>query len=112
MPHQAARLDRVFRALADPTRRAVVERLGAGPAAVSELARPFGMALPSFAQHLSVLEESGLVRSRKRGRVRTYQLSPKPLAAAERWLDAQRALWERRLDQLDRLLLDQKEDEP
>jgi len=112
MPHQTAQLDRVFRALADPTRRAVVERLGAGPAAVTELARPFGMALPSFVQHLSVLEESGLVRSRKRGRVRTYRLSPKPLAAAERWLDGQRALWERRLDQLDRLLLDQKEDEP
>lgn len=112
MPHQAAQLDRVFRALADPTRRAVVERLGAGPAAVTELARPFGMALPSFVQHLSVLEESGLVRSRKRGRVRTYQLSPNPLAAAERWLDGQRALWERRLDQLDQLLLDQEEDEP
>lgn len=112
MPHQSARLDRVFRALADPTRRAVVERLGAGPATVSELARPFGMALPSFAQHLAVLEESGLVRSRKRGRVRTCQLAPRPLADAERWLDAQRALWERRLDQLDRLLLDQKEEEP
>lgn len=115
MPYQVARLDRVFRALADPTRRAVVERLGAGPAAVTELARPFGMALPSFTQHLAVLEESGLVRSRKRGRVRTYQLSAKPLAAAERWMTSQRALWERRLDQLDRLLLDQvdqKEDEP
>jgi len=112
MPNHAAQLDRVFRALADPTRRAVVERLGAGPAAVTELARPFGMALPSFTQHLAVLEESGLVRSRKRGRVRTYQLSPKPLAAAERWLDGQRALWERRLDQLDRLLLDEEENEP
>ncbi len=108
MPQQTAQLDRVFKALADPTRRAVVERLGAGPAAVTELARPFRMALPSFTQHLAVLEACGLVRSRKRGRIRTYQLSQRPLQAAEAWMTSQRALWERRLDQLDALLLSEE----
>ena len=101
MPNQSARLDHVFRALADPTRRAVLERLARGAAPVSELARPFPMALPSFTQHLRVLEESGLVDSRKAGRVRTYRLSPRGLAAAETWLEKQRAMWARRLDQLD-----------
>jgi DNA-binding transcriptional ArsR family regulator len=104
MPNQSPRLDRVFQALADPTRRAVVERLCEGPAAVSELARPFRMALPSFAQHLDVLEGCGLVRSRKTGRVRTYRLAPAPLKAAETWMATRRALWERRLDQLDAYL--------
>jgi DNA-binding transcriptional ArsR family regulator len=102
-------LDRVFRALGDPTRRAVLNRLGVGPAPVSELARPFNMALPSFTQHLDVLEQSGLVRSRKAGRVRTYRLVPQRLQAAERWMSKQRALWERRLDQLDSYLLELKE---
>lgn len=101
MPKQSIRLDPVFRALADPTRRAVVERLGHGPAATSELARPFRMALPSFTQHMDVLEACGLVRSRKVGRVRIYRLAPRPLRAAEGWLEEQRSLWERRLDQLD-----------
>lgn len=105
---QRAELDRVFRALSDPTRRAVLERLGGGAAAVSELARPFGMALPSFLQHLQVLEACGLVRSRKSGRVRTYQLSPAALKAAEGWLAEQRKTWERRLDQLDRYLVEMK----
>ena len=73
---------------------------------MTELARPFRMALPSFAQHLDVLERSGLVRSRKVGRVRTYQLAPKPLEVAEHWLVLQRATWERRLDQLDAYLAD------
>ena len=104
MPNQSPRLDRVFQALADPTRRAVVERLCQGPAAVSELARPFRMALPSFSQHLDVLEGCGLVRSRKTGRVRTYRLAPAPLKAAEIWMTTRRALWERRLDQLDAYL--------
>jgi DNA-binding transcriptional ArsR family regulator len=99
----------VFRALADPTRRAVLQRLGAGPAAVSELARPFDIALPSFTQHLGVLERCGLVSSRKVGRVRTYRLEPRRLEAAEKWLAGQRALWERRLDQLDAYLLEMKE---
>ena len=103
-------LDRVFRALGDPTRRAVLSRLCTGPAPVSELARSFDMALPSFAQHLDVLEECGLVRSRKVGRVRTYRLVPQPLRVAERWMTQQRALWERRLDQLDSYLLQLKEE--
>ena len=90
-----------FKALADPTRRAVIERLGSGPASVSELAKPFAMALPSFAQHLSILEQAGLVRSHKQGRVRTYRLEPTPLATAEEWLARQRSIWERRLDRFD-----------
>lgn len=97
-------LDHVFRALSDPTRRAVLRRLAAGPAPVSELARPFDMALPSFLQHLRVLEASRLVRSRKAGRVRTYRLAPQALQAAEGWLADQRRFWEKRLDQLDRFL--------
>lgn len=106
MPNQPVPLDRVFQALADPTRRAVVQRLCAssGGAAVSELAAPFDMALPSFLQHLKVLEGCGLVRSEKAGRVRTYRISPQPLKAAERWMVEQRAHWERRLDRLDAYL--------
>jgi DNA-binding transcriptional ArsR family regulator len=112
MPNEAMQLDRVFRALGDPTRRAVLGRLSSGPAPVSELARPFDMALPSFTQHLAVLEGCGLIRSRKSGRVRTVQLVPQPLQAAEHWMVEQRALWERRLDQLDDYLKDLKEREP
>lgn len=106
MPNHSVALDRVFQALADPTRRAVVQRLCAASngAAVSDLAAPFDMALPSFLQHLKVLEGCGLVRSEKAGRVRTYRISPQPLKAAERWMVEQRALWERRLDQLDAYL--------
>jgi DNA-binding transcriptional ArsR family regulator len=102
-------LESVFRALGDPTRRKVLERLGRGTAAVTELAGPFRMALPSFVQHMRVLEECGLVRSRKAGRVRTYELAPERLRAAEDWLSRQRLMWERRLDQLDAFLLDEKE---
>lgn len=109
MPNQRTPADRVFHALGDPTRRAVVERLSKGPAAVGELARPFDMALPSFTQHLGVLEKSGLVRSKKRGRVRTYYLVPTRLRSAETWLAKQRAMWEKRLDQLDEYLLQLKE---
>ena len=97
--------DGVFRALSDTTRRRVLERLGRGPASVSELAEPFSMALPSFVQHLEVLEKSGLVRSRKAGRVRTYEIVPRRFAVAETWLARQRSLWERRLDQLDDYLI-------
>lgn len=111
MPNYSARSARVFRALADPTRSAVVERLSRGPAAMSELARPFQMALPSFSQHLDILEECGVVRSRKSGRVRTYELNPRPLAQAENWLAGRRRLWERRLEQLDAYLLKLKETE-
>jgi DNA-binding transcriptional ArsR family regulator len=107
MPNQS--LDRVFRALADPTRRAVLERLSGGPAPVSVLARRFRMALPSFTQHLSVLEDCGLVVSRKRGRVRTVRLAPKPLKAVERWIVERRRIWEARLDRLDAYLYQMKE---
>ncbi|MCX4241997.1 ArsR/SmtB family transcription factor [Paraliomyxa miuraensis] len=104
-------VDGVFRALSDPTRRRVVERLGRSAAAVSELAEPFDMALPSFVQHLKVLEECGLVRSRKTGRVRTYRLVPRRLRLVEDWLSEQRSMWERRLDQLDDYLAELAEAE-
>ena len=109
MPNQQASLNGVFHGLADPTRRAVLERLTRGPAAVTELAEPFSMSLPSFLQHLDVLESCRLVKSRKAGRVRTYQLTPQPLRVAEGWLEKQRAIWNRRLDQLDTYLADLKE---
>lgn len=102
-------IDSVFRALADPTRRLVLERLTRGPESVSGLAAPFDMALPSFVEHLRVLEDCGLVSSSKAGRVRTYRLVPKRLRQAEDWLARQRHLWERRLDQLDAYLLQMKE---
>lgn len=105
-------VDGVFRALSDPTRRRVLERLSRSPASVSELAAPFDMALPSFVEHLRVLEGCGLVRSRKAGRVRTYQLAPKQLRLAEDWLARQRTLWQRRLDQLDEYLIELKEKPP
>ena len=100
----AAELSRVFKALSDPTRRTVVHRLALGPAAVKELAASFEMALPSFMQHLDVLEECGLVASEKTGRTRTYRLSPKPLQEVEHWMVAQRAIWNQRLNQLDSYL--------
>ncbi len=103
--------DAVFRALADPTRRRVLERLGRGPATVSDLAKPFEMALPSFLQHLRMLETAGLVSSTKVGRVRIYRLVPERLKLAEDWHARQRRLWETRLDQLDDLLKTLKESE-
>jgi DNA-binding transcriptional ArsR family regulator len=87
----------------------VLERLSSGPAAVSDLAEPFSMSLPSFLQHLDVLETCGLVKSRKTGRVRTYQLTPQPLRVAEGWLEKQRGMWNRRLDRLDTYIADLKE---
>ncbi len=110
MPQRSPSLDLVFKALADPTRRAVVERLGRGPVATSELARPFAMTLPSFTEHLGVLERSGLVTSQKHGRVRTYRLAPDRLAEASHWLDRQREVWEQRLDQLDDYLQSMADD--
>ncbi len=95
----------IFQALADPTRLAVVERLSIAPASTGELAKPFGMALPSFLQHLRVLERAGIVSSHKQGRTRTYQLAPSSLQLAAAWLAEFRNHWERRLDQLDHLLL-------
>jgi DNA-binding transcriptional ArsR family regulator len=110
-PPNPAVVDQVFRALSDPTRRNVLERLTVRPASVSELAAPYDMALPSFVEHLKVLEGSGLVRSHKAGRVRTYELAAEQLKLAEDWLGRQRTLWERRLDQLDSYLLKLKEEE-
>lgn len=104
-------VETVFHALANPTRRAVVERLGQGPAIVSELAEPFDMALPSFLQHLRVLEESGLVCSRKTGRVRIVRIVPERFAPATRWLSDQRSLWNRRLDRLDAYLAEMEEED-
>jgi DNA-binding transcriptional ArsR family regulator len=109
VPKQQVRLDQVFQALADPTRRQVIERLVSGPASTTELAEPFDMALPSFTQHLGVLERAGLVTSTKTGRVRTYRLAPAGLALADGWLADQRRTWERRLDQLDDFLASLKE---
>ena len=96
----ANHLDSFFAAMADPTRRAVIERLVDGPAAVGELHAAHDMTLPSFLRHLKVLEASGLVRSEKKGRVRTVHIEAAPLAAAEDWLARQRRLWEGRLDRL------------
>lgn len=101
---QAAALDRTFHALSDPTRRAMVQRLSRGPATVSELAKPLSISLPAVMQHLAVLEASGVVTSRKEGRVRTCQVEPKALTAAERWITERRQLWERRLDRLGEFL--------
>lgn len=104
-------LDRAFQALANPTRRAVISRLGEGPATVSELAQPFGMALPSFMQHLRVLEECGLIESRKNGRVRTVTIRPTTLRRAATWLVEQRGIWEKRLDQFDAYVKRLKDEE-
>lgn len=104
MPEYERSLDEVLRMIADPTRRAVVERLGGGPATTTELAEPFDMALPSFMQHLGALEQVGLVSSHKPGRSRIWQLIPGALAPVGTWLDEQEHLWETRLDQLDTYL--------
>jgi DNA-binding transcriptional ArsR family regulator len=105
-----ATIDQIFRALSDPTRREVLARLSNRSASVSDLAATYDMALPSFVEHLKVLEHSGLVRSHKTGRVRTYELVPKQLKIAEHWLSRQRTLWERRLDQLDDYLIKMKKE--
>jgi DNA-binding transcriptional ArsR family regulator len=97
-------LDKTFAALADPARRAIVERLVAGPASVSELARPLPMSLPAVMLHLKVLEESGLVTSRKEGRVRTCRIQPQMLSQAEQWVSERRQMWERSLDRLGQFL--------
>jgi DNA-binding transcriptional ArsR family regulator len=109
---QATTIDVTFRALGDATRRRVIEHLSAGPASMTELSRPFDITLPSLAKHLGILEESGLVRSTKVGRVRTYRLVPSKLKSAEHWLSRQRTLWERRLDQLDEHLKTMREEVP
>jgi DNA-binding transcriptional ArsR family regulator len=108
---QAALADDVFYALSNATRRKVLEHLCVGPATVSELAAPFDMKLPSFVQHLSVLEQSQLVKSAKRGRVRTYRIVPKRFKVAEDWLSRQRTAWEARLDRFDTVVRQLKERE-
>ena len=100
MLNQSADLDLLFHALADPARRAIIERLSRGPAPVSELAQPLPMSLPGAMQHLGVLEAAGLVRSEKIGRVRTCAIEPQALSRAEQWINARRIEWERRLDRL------------
>lgn len=100
MPRIAVNLDLTFQALADPTRRAMVERLSRGQASVSELAQPYAMSLPAIVQHLAMLESSGLVRSEKIGRVRTFRMVPAGLSLAEQWFNQRRTQWEQRLDRL------------
>ena len=108
---QSAVADDVFYALSNSTRRKVLERLSVGSATVSELAAPFDMKLPSFVQHLSVLERSRLVKSKKRGRVRTYEIAPERFKVAEDWLGEQRRVWESRLDRFDAYVKQLKEQE-
>ena len=110
MLNQSTTLDLTFQALADPARRAMVERLTRGPASVSELARPLAMSLPAVMQHLSMLEESGLVRSKKVGRVRTCRIDAKALSLAETWISRRRAEWEQRLDRLGEYLEELKQE--
>jgi DNA-binding transcriptional ArsR family regulator len=100
MPPAAVNLDLTFQALADPTRRSMVERLSLGPASVSELAAPYAMSLPAVVQHLALLEASGLVRSEKVGRVRTCRMEPAALSLAEQWFNQRRAEAAQRLDRL------------
>jgi DNA-binding transcriptional ArsR family regulator len=103
-------IDRVFHALGDPTRRAIVEKLSEGPISVSRLAEPLGITLAAVVQHLQVLEECGVVQTEKLGRVRTCSLAPDGLAVVERWISARRSIWERRLDRLGDLLAEEVED--
>jgi len=110
MLDQGVLLDRMFHALADPSRRAMVERLSRGPASVSELAQPLVMSLAAVVQHLQVLERSGLVRSEKVGRVRTCRIEPSALRTAEHWISERRTSWEERLDRLGDYLAEQPDD--
>jgi DNA-binding transcriptional ArsR family regulator len=111
MLNRNAALDLTFQALADSTRRAMLAQLARGPTSVSDLARPLAMSLPAVMQHLAVLEESGLVRSKKIGRVRTCRIEPKALSLAEQWINHRRTEWQRRLDQLGRYLETMKGDD-
>jgi DNA-binding transcriptional ArsR family regulator len=104
MTNNYTTLDTLFHALADSTRRQVLERLAAGPQSVSALAQPFSMALPSFMQHIRILEECGLIRTRKQGRVRLCEMNTGSLTPAEDWISSQRDVWQARLDRLDTLL--------
>jgi DNA-binding transcriptional ArsR family regulator len=110
MPRQKVNIDRVFHALGDPTRRAIVERLSEGPISASRLATPLNITVAAVVQHLQLLEKSGLVRTTKTGRVRTCRIEPAGLSAAERWISERRSLWERRLDRLGDLLAEPEEE--
>lgn len=105
-------MEQIFRALSDPTRLAVVETLARGDQAVGQLAAPFKMSLPSFMQHLKILEDASLITTRKSGRVRTCRLQVQTMKSAESWLNAQRQLWTTRLDQLDNYLTDLADQHP
>jgi len=104
MPRKKPDIDRIFHALGDPTRRAIMEKLSAGPISVSQLAEPLDITLAAVVQHLQVLEDSGLVQTEKVGRVRTCRIEPTGLSAAEQWIADRRSMWERRLDRLGNLL--------
>ena len=111
MLSQKVKIDRVFHALGDPTRRAIVEKLSAGPLSVSSLATPLDITLTAVVQHLQVLEESGLVRTEKVGRVRTCRIETEGLSVLEQWIDDRRSTWERRLDRLGELLAEPEDGE-
>ena len=112
MPNNDSDIETTFSALADPTRRAVVQALSKGPAAVSQLAKPFEMALPSFTQHLGVLESAGLIISKREGRSRICSLNPSALKAAEDWMANYRQQWERRMDRYEAHLENMKTEKP
>ncbi|MEX2032585.1 MAG: metalloregulator ArsR/SmtB family transcription factor [Dehalococcoidia bacterium] len=111
LKYQEPTLDLLFQALADPTRRAMVDRLSRGPASVSALAEPLDMTLSAVVQHVGVLEASGIVRTEKVGRVRTCRMEPGVLSMAERWINDRRTIWERRLDRLSEVLAELPDDE-
>jgi DNA-binding transcriptional ArsR family regulator len=107
MSDRKLNIDGIFHALGDPTRRAIVERVSAGPVSVSQLAEPFKMTLAAVVQHLQILEERGMVRTEKTGRVRTCRVDPKGLDAIEKWISDRRSRWEKRLDHLGDLLAEE-----
>jgi DNA-binding transcriptional ArsR family regulator len=109
MPKKRPSIDRVFQALGDPTRRAILEKLSEGPISVSRLAEPLDITLAAVVQHLQVLEESGLVQTEKVGRVRTCRIESAGLSVAGQWIDDRRSTWERRLDRLGDLLAEPEE---
>ncbi len=111
MDHYSAELSNIFQALADPTRRAVLGELSRGAASVGDLAKPFDMALPSFMKHIHYLEECGLIRTHKAGRVRICTIEKKSFLAVESWLAAQRALWEERTDRLEQFVMSSQQQE-
>jgi len=110
MLSQRVNIDRVFHALGDPTRRAIVERLSEGPLSVSRLAKPLEITVAAVVQHLQVLEKSGLVHTEKVGRVRNCRMESSGLSVAEQWIDERRSLWEKRLDRLGQFLAESDED--